>query len=70
MSTGDESWIRLASGNRDQGVAIFDYEMARHARLLSIPAPPAVPQAQSSSFSEEAGRFMRSVAKDGDDDEA
>ena len=67
----DDSWIRLASSNRDQGIPIFEHEMARAARLQSLPAPPAAPQAKATSFSDEAGKFLRSVAKTGgDDDEA
>jgi hypothetical protein len=65
-----DSWIRLATANRDQGIASFNHEMERHARLRALPVPPIVPQAKATTFMEEAGRFMRSVAKDGGDDEA
>jgi hypothetical protein len=67
MSADDESWIRLASCHRDQGIPAFNHEMTRHARLRDLPEPPAVPQAPSSSFSEEVSKFLKAVAKDGKD---
>jgi hypothetical protein len=60
LMTGEDSWIRLASGNRDQGVAIFDYEMRRHARLRDLSQPPAIPHAPSSSSSDVASEGERS----------
>ena len=64
----DDSWIRLASHSRDQGVAIFDYEMKRAAHRPVSPTPPAVPTPQTSTFSDAAGKFLRSMAKGGDDE--
>ena len=59
----DDSWIRLASYSRDQGVAIFDYEMKRAAHRPVSPTPPAVPTPQTSTFSDAAGKFLRSVTE-------
>jgi len=66
--TGEDSWIRLASGNRDQGVAIFDYEMRRHARLRNLSQPPAIPHAPSSSSSDVVSEGERSEGRSGEGD--
>lgn len=63
----NDSWIRLASSNRDQGIAIYEYEMKRAALQPLSPIPPAVPTPQATTFSDAAGKFLQSVSK-GDDD--
>ena len=58
-----DSWIRLASYSRDQGIAIYEYEMKRAAHRPVSPTPPTVPTPQASTFSDAAGKFLRSVTE-------